>query len=52
MARVYNRKEAVVEYTTGIQKDVELSRNYHVQRYILRLEVDVTNGVIYYDNNL
>ncbi|MDR2081437.1 MAG: hypothetical protein LBP54_06070 [Campylobacteraceae bacterium] len=54
MARVYNRKEAVVEYTTGIQKDVELSRNYHVQRYILSLEVNTTTtaGAVWKDDNL
>jgi hypothetical protein len=55
MARVYNRKEGTLNYEAGVQKTLELSRNYHVMKYILKLEVNVTNagsGVTYYDNNL
>jgi hypothetical protein len=55
MARVYNRTEGVIDFTAGSYKVLPLSRNYHVLKYILRLELNVTNassGLTYYDDNL
>jgi hypothetical protein len=55
MARVYNRKEGSIPYVASTQQTLELSRNYHVQRYLLTLEVNVengTNGGVYYNDNL
>ncbi|MDR3178407.1 MAG: hypothetical protein LBT96_05435 [Campylobacteraceae bacterium] len=54
MARVYNRKEGTIPYVAGTMQTLELSRNYHVQRYILTIEAEITNGEapIYYDDNL
>jgi hypothetical protein len=54
MARVYNRKEGTIEYAEGVQKTLELSRNYHVLKYIATLKLEVTNGAtpVYYDDNL
>jgi hypothetical protein len=55
MARIYNRKEGVINYESGVQKQLELSRNYHVQRYLLTLEVNTTTtagAVFNSDNNL
>lgn len=55
MARAYYRKEGSVEFIPSTHKTLELSRNYHVLRYVLELTLNVTNassGVVYYNNNL
>ena len=44
MARVYNRTEGVIDFKEGDYKVLPLSRNYHVLKYILRLELNVTNA--------
>jgi hypothetical protein len=51
--RIFNRPEGVVNFTAGSQASIELSRNYHVEKYLLELEVDITNdatNVSYKDN--
>jgi hypothetical protein len=56
MARVYNKKEGKIEFTAGTSKPLELSRNYHVMKYILTLKMNVTTDADevarVYDNNL
>jgi hypothetical protein len=55
MARAYYRKEGSVEFIASTHKTLELSRNYHVMRYVFELTLNVTNessGVVYYNNNL
>jgi hypothetical protein len=53
--RIFNRVEGVLPYAEGAQGNIELSRNYHVDKYILELEVDITNaasGIVYNDDIL
>ncbi len=53
MARVYKRKEGVIAFTPSTQQRLQLSRNYHVNRYLVKLEVKHTNATAKFkDENL
>ncbi len=43
MARIFKRKEGVITYEASTQQRLQLSRNYHVQNYLVKLEVTHTN---------
>lgn len=44
MARIFKRKEGVVNYEATTQQRLQLSRNYHVQNYLVKLEVNHDNA--------
>jgi len=44
MAKIYATKEGLVNYSSGNQSRLELSRNYHVQAYNCKLKVNHTNA--------
>jgi hypothetical protein len=43
-SRIYNRKENTVNYSANQTVTVDLSRNYHVQKYTLKLSANITNA--------
>jgi hypothetical protein len=43
-SRIYNRKENTVTYAKNQTVIVDLSRNYHVQKYTLKLSANITNA--------
>jgi len=53
MARIYKRKEGVIAFTPSTQQRLQLSRNYHVNNYLVKLEVTHTNATaIFKDEGL
>jgi len=53
MARIFKRKEGVVNYEASTQQRLQLSRNYHVQNYLVKLEVNHDNATaVFTDENL
>lgn len=53
MARIFKRKEGVVNFEASTQQRLQLSRNYHVQNYLVKLEVTHTNATAAFrDENL
>jgi len=53
MSRIFKRKEGVIKYTPSTQQRLQLSRNYHVQNYLVKLTVTHTNSTaIFADDRL
>lgn len=44
MATLYEKKEGLLKYTPSVQDRLELSKNYHVQHYLLKLTVNHDNA--------
>ncbi|WP_331773813.1 hypothetical protein [Sulfurospirillum sp. 1612] len=44
MARTFKRKEGSLSFTASTQTRLQLSRNYHVESYLVKIKVTHTNG--------
>jgi len=44
MARMFEKKEGRLDYKNSAQQRLELSRNYHVQYYMVKLTINHDNG--------
>lgn len=51
MARVFKRKEGVIPFTANTQQRLQLSRNYHVQNYLVKLTVTHDNSTASFKDN-
>jgi hypothetical protein len=51
MARIFERKEGVIPFVASTQQSLELSRNYHMTKLLLKLKVNHTNNGAKFLNN-